>query len=122
MQVPVALHRNSTHGGLNILDGLAGGEVDGKVLDDRHSRTRRVIEVDVLERDLADTFLRLETVGGRGVNSRNAIDGLVELSRGTAGLCDLCISGARTRKKEAMRIVKITLTVQPALTEVQSQN
>ena len=90
---------------------LPAGEVDGKVLNDGHTRTRGVLEVDVLERHLADTLLRLETVGRRGVNSRNAVDILVELSRGIAGLCD-----------EPMRIAKITLTIRPALAEVRSQN
>ena len=80
--------------------GLAGGEVDGKVLDDRHSRTRRVVEIDVLERDLADTFLRLETVRRRGVNGRNAIDGLVELGRGTAGLRDRLHLGCKKSERE----------------------
>ena len=96
----------ANHGGLprtrrtDECSGFAGGEGEAKVLHDEHTRMRRVLEVDVLERHLADTLLRLETVGGHGVNSRNAVDGLVELSRGTAGLCDRLHLGRKKSERE----------------------
>ena len=46
-------------GGTDEGSGLAGRECDGEVLDDGHVRARRVVELHVVERDLADALLGL---------------------------------------------------------------
>ena len=92
----------------------------------------------MLEGNLADALLGLETVGRRGVDGGNAVDGLVQLCSRTAGVGDSCvdetisddssiavkhddipcISGASSaREKEPMRMAKKTLTTSPAVAE-----
>lgn len=47
---------------------------------------RGVIEVYVLEGDLANALLGFQTLGGSGVDERNAVNGFVELGNSTASL------------------------------------
>lgn len=78
--------RLSRSGGTDQSCRLAGGEVDSQALEDRHSRSGGVVELDVPEADGSLARLGLEAVLAEGVDGGDSVNGLVELGAGSSGV------------------------------------